>query len=99
VPPITVTGIGLGTLNFKVAEGAAILFLTNMMDIVLGSALVFWAHELHRSREATTGEHTTLNRIIIVLSCLMLLLMLPLGFRLNEQLLKGDSRPMAYPSL
>lgn len=97
VPPITVTGIALGTLNFKVAEGAAILFLTNMVAIILGSALVFWAHGLHISREATVGGHTNLNRIIIALSCLMFLLMLPLGFRLNEQLLKGDSRPMAYP--
>jgi uncharacterized hydrophobic protein (TIGR00271 family) len=97
VPPITVTGIALGTLNFTVAEGAAILFLTNMVAIILGSALVFWAHGLHLSREATTGEHTGLNRIIIALSCLMFLLMLPLGFRLNAQLLKGDSRPMAYP--
>lgn len=97
VPPITVTGIALGTLNFKVAEGASILFLTNMVAIVLGSALVFWAHGLHLSRDATPEGHTSLNRIIIALSCLLFLLMLPLGFRLNEQLLKGDSRPMAYP--
>lgn len=39
----------------------------------------------------------SLNRIIIGLALLMFLLMMPLGFRLNEQLLKGDSRPMAYP--
>lgn len=97
VPPITVTGIALGNLNYAVAEGAGILFLTNMVAIILGSALVFWGHGLHLSREATIGGHTILNRIIIALACLMLLLMLPLGYRLDEQLKKGDSRPLAFP--
>jgi uncharacterized hydrophobic protein (TIGR00271 family) len=97
VPPITVTGIALGNLDFTVAEGAGILFLTNMVAIVLGSAFVFWAHGIHLSREATKGKHTGLNRIIITLSCLLFLLMLPLGYRLNDQLTQGDNRPLAFP--
>jgi len=97
VPPITVTGIALGNLNFAVVEGAGILFLTNMVAIILGSAFVFWGHGLHLSREATVGGHAGLNRIIIALTCLLFFLMLPLGYRLDEQLSKGDTRPLAYP--
>jgi uncharacterized hydrophobic protein (TIGR00271 family) len=97
VPPVTVTGIALGGMNFIVAEGSAILFLTNMVTIVLGSALVFWCHGLHKSRVATVGGHRALNRAIILLVCVMLMLTLPLGFRLNEQLAMGDDRPLAYP--
>jgi len=97
VPPLTVTGIAIGNLDWLVAEGAAILFLTNMVAIVLGSALVFWGHGLHVSREASVGSHLGLNRIIIMLACLMLLLTLPLGFRFSEQLAQGDTRPLAYP--
>jgi uncharacterized hydrophobic protein (TIGR00271 family) len=97
VPPITVTGIALGNLNYIVAEGAGILFITNMVAIILGSAFVFWAHGLHLSREATVGGHASLNRILMALTCLMLLLMLPLGYRLNQQLTKGDDRPLAFP--
>lgn len=97
VPPITVTGIAIGNLNYIVAEGAGILFLTNMVAIILGSALVFWGHGLHRSRDTTIGDHTSLNRIIIALICLMFLLMLPLGYRLDRQLTQGDTRPLAFP--
>ena len=97
VPPVTVTGIALGNLDFIVAEGSAILFLTNMVAIVLGSALVFWCHGLHTSRVATVSGHRALNRTIILLVCVMLMLTLPLGFRLADQLATGDDRPLAYP--
>ena len=97
VPPITVTGIALGNLNYTVAEGSLILYLTNMVAIILGSAIVFWIHGLHLSRSTTLGAHTNINRIIIVLSCFLIFLFLPLGLNLNEQLIKGDERPLAHP--
>ncbi|WP_354625000.1 TIGR00341 family protein [Psychromonas sp. MME2] len=41
VPPLAVTGIGLGWLNFNVAWGALLLFFTNLAGIVLAAALTF----------------------------------------------------------
>lgn len=41
VPPLAVTGIGLGWLDFYVAWGAFLLFLTNLAGIVLAAALTF----------------------------------------------------------
>jgi uncharacterized hydrophobic protein (TIGR00271 family) len=43
VPPLAVTGIGLGWLDFHVAWGALLLFLTNLAGIVLAAALTFLA--------------------------------------------------------
>ncbi|WP_413698944.1 DUF389 domain-containing protein [Psychromonas sp. KJ10-10] len=41
VPPLAVTGIGLGWLDIHVAWGALLLFLTNLAGIVLAGALTF----------------------------------------------------------
>jgi len=43
VPPLAVTGIGLGWLDFHVAWGALLLFLTNFAGIVLAASLTFLA--------------------------------------------------------
>lgn len=43
VPPLAVTGIGLGWLDWHVAWGALLLFLTNLAGIVLAAALTFLA--------------------------------------------------------
>lgn len=41
VPPLAVTGIGLGWLDLNVAWGALLLFLTNLAGIVLAASLTF----------------------------------------------------------
>lgn len=43
VPPLAVTGIGLGWLDWHVARGASLLFLTNLAGIVFAAALTFLA--------------------------------------------------------
>ena len=44
VPPIATTGIALSFGEFYVAKGAAVLFGTNVVTIVLGAALTFFSH-------------------------------------------------------
>ena len=41
VPPLAVTGIGIGWLDMHVAWGALLLFLTNLAGIVFAAALTF----------------------------------------------------------
>ncbi len=41
VPPLAVTGIGIGWLDWAVFSGALLLFLTNLAGIVLAAALTF----------------------------------------------------------
>lgn len=43
VPPLSVTGIGIGWLDSHVAWGALLLFLTNLAGIVFAAALTFLA--------------------------------------------------------
>ena len=43
VPPIATSGLMLSVLQFKLSLGAFLLFFTNIVAIVLGTACAFWA--------------------------------------------------------
>jgi len=43
VPPIATSGMAFAIGNWVLCGGALLLFLTNIVFIVLGTALVFWA--------------------------------------------------------
>ncbi|QEG21171.1 TIGR00341 family protein [Mariniblastus fucicola] len=43
IPPIATSGMSLASGNFPLCIGALLLFLTNVVFIVLGTAVVFWS--------------------------------------------------------
>ena len=43
VPPIATSGMAFSLFNFELCVGALLLFLTNVVFIVLGTAIVFWS--------------------------------------------------------
>ena len=55
VPPLAVTGIGIGWLDSHVAWGALLLFLTNLAGIVFAAALTFLALGYAPFRRAKKG--------------------------------------------
>jgi len=80
VPPLAVTGIGLGWLDFHVAWGALLLFLTNLAGIVLAAALTFLALGFAPFTRAKKG--------LIIAFIGVLLVSIPLGFsfmRLSDE--------------
>jgi len=96
VPPLAACGIALGAGEWAAAEGTGILFLTNLVAIVLGSAAVFWLHGLHILRGE--GQWSVMMvRIITGLVLAAVILTAPLGYQLAEQLAEGQVRPIAYP--
>lgn len=52
VPPVATVGVSLAHGRLAIAEGAALLFATNLVAIVLGSALAFQAVGVRVQREA-----------------------------------------------
>jgi len=97
VPPLSACAISLGSGQWRVAEGAAILYITNLVAIVLGSALVFYSHGLQVSRLASGGSQRFMTRAAITLVCLLVLLAAPLGYRLEEQRRTSVFQPLAHP--
>ena len=58
VPPIATSGMALTMGNFVLAIGALLLFLTNIVAIVLGTAVTFWAVGINtRLVKRTDGSH------------------------------------------
>lgn len=66
VPPLAVTGMGLGWLDWHVFSGAFLLFLTNLAGIVLAAALTFLALGYSPFRRARRGLLLSLVLVILV---------------------------------
>ncbi len=61
VPPLCVSGYGFGTAMWPVAAGAALLFLTNLVAIVVVGTVIFVAAGFNRV-EVTTLEREELDK-------------------------------------
>lgn len=66
VPPLAVTGMGLGWLDWHVFSGAFLLFLTNLAGIVLAAALTFLALGYSPFSRARRGLLLSLVLVIMV---------------------------------
>ena len=84
VPPIATTGICLVLGKFSVAQGAALLFGTNVVAIVLGAAFNFYLAGI-RGRKKTDGGVWS-SRFLIVLTLVMAGLLVPLTSVLIERI-------------
>ncbi|MFT5906142.1 MAG: putative hydrophobic protein (TIGR00271 family) [Cryomorphaceae bacterium] len=83
VPPIATTGICLVLGKFSVAQGAALLFGTNVVAIVVGAAFNFYLAGI-RGRKKDSGELWS-RRFLIALTLVMAGLIVPLTSVLIER--------------
>ena len=84
VPPIATTGICLVVGEFAVAQGAALLFGTNVVAIVLGAAFNFYLAGIRGRKKAEGGIWS--QRFLIVLTLVMAGLLVPLTSVLIERI-------------
>lgn len=66
VPPLAVTGIGLGWLNVHVTWGALLLFLTNLAGIIFAASLTFIVLGFAPFTRAKKGLSIALVAVILV---------------------------------
>lgn len=92
VPPLSTVGIALTHAEWDIACGAAILFITNLVAIILGAASIYRCLDIHGSRMGI-GLPLWVRRIVILLILLSVILAFPLGGRLAQQLREGQTRP------
>jgi len=96
VPPLATVGISLAEGAWKVSEGAAILFATNLVAIILGAAFIYHRLGIQGSR-LRKGLPLWGRRTVLFLSLLAVILTAPLGYRLAHQLREGQARPYTLP--
>jgi uncharacterized hydrophobic protein (TIGR00271 family) len=96
VPPLATVGIAFAEFRWDIVEGAAILFVTNLVAIILGAAGVYRLLGIQGSR---LGMRLPLwvRRTVMLLILLSVALTAPLGYKLADQLLEGQTRPYTLP--
>jgi uncharacterized membrane protein len=61
VPPIATSGMALTMGDFELAGGALLLFFTNIVAIVLGTTMTFWAVGIN-TRLVKSSDGQTMRR-------------------------------------
>ncbi len=91
VPPLSAVGIGLAHADLRTAFGAAVLFLTNIVAIILGAALVFRVLGIG-GESLGVGRRLWVRRTLLALSLASVLLVLPLWQMSTSTMAVGQSR-------
>nr|WP_246525752.1 TIGR00341 family protein [Geomobilimonas luticola] len=86
IPPLSVTGYGLGTGQLTLAMGGFLLFFTNFVAIVLTSDLVFFTLGF-RTSHLETVQYSPRKRLMIIAG-LLTLISIPLAYTLVADLTK-----------
>lgn len=83
IPPLSVTGFGIGNGYFAIASGAFFLFFTNFVAIVLSTCLVFYLYGF-RPGLKDDEDARKLKRRLVLLSSVLLLISAPLVYTLSK---------------
>ena len=78
VPPIATAGLAARLGQYQLALGAALLFFTNIVAIVLGTAASFWAVGVRGSHQHGSFGRWALGRCLAVLLVTLLLAVSPM---------------------
>lgn len=96
VPPLAVVGLAAASGKFALSGYSAALFLTNVVAIILGAGLVFRLVGVQGAlRDSTAPLWAQRARIGLILATVVLII--PLGNRLQTQLDQGQIRAASYP--
>lgn len=96
VPPLAVVGVAFAAGYPVIAGNAAILLVTNLVAIVLGTGLVFRMLGV-RAPKAEEGSPPWARRAVILLVMGAMLLTAPLFLNMLEEKQRGQDRPLSYP--
>jgi uncharacterized hydrophobic protein (TIGR00271 family) len=96
LPPLAVVGIGLTNDEMIIAGNATILFVTNLVAIILGAALIFRLLGMHVSI-SEAEKSRWVRRATMSFALLAVILAAPLLVNMLEKGRAGQVRPAIYP--
>ena len=91
IPPLSVTGFGLGTLNLRIALGGFFLFFTNFVTIIICTCMVFYVYGF-RPGMVTDMDRAGTKRRLLVLLGILFLISLPLLYTLHRTIAEARLR-------
>lgn len=96
VPPLCSAGISLSYGEYHNGIGAAALFATNLVAIVLGAAITFRLLGV-TTTVADREQRRWVYRILTAIGLILILLAYPLQLKLNQRIDEGQAQPRNYP--
>lgn len=84
MPPLCTVGIGLGLGDSKVAVGALLLYLSNLLGISLAASFVFWRLRIHPMTESVDDVGARARRNVVLTAILLIAVALPLAFFMGQ---------------
>jgi uncharacterized hydrophobic protein (TIGR00271 family) len=85
IPPLSVTGFGLGIGNYSIFAGGLFLFFTNFVAIIISTCIVFY---LYGFKPAATSEQdiSQLKKRAAALALLLFIISIPLVYTLYHSI-------------
>lgn len=85
IPPLSVTGFGLGTGSYSIALGGFFLFFTNFVAIIIATCAVFYFYGFKPST-ITDADVAYLKKRVILLAVILFVISIPLIYTLHESI-------------
>lgn len=96
VPPLCSVGISIAYQNYDNAQGAVLLFVTNVVAIIIGAAITFRLLGV-MPRKINDLQRQWVFRMACGLMVFVLLLVYPLHRALERSIERGKPQPRTYP--
>jgi uncharacterized membrane protein len=96
VPPLCSAGLSLAYADMTNAQGAALLFVTNFLAIVLAAAFTFRLIGI-TAEHAGFRQKLWVFRVVGILGIGAILVCVPLQLKLLESLVETKPQPRAFP--
>lgn len=85
IPPLSVTGFGLGIGSFSIALGGFFLFFTNFVAIIIATCAVFYFYGFKPSM-ITEADVSHLKKRVTILAVVLFVISIPLIYTLNKSI-------------
>lgn len=96
VPPLCSAGLAFAYASLSLAKGAALLFSTNFVAIVIAAALTFRVMGITAAK-AQSRQRLWVFRVAAALGVAIILFLIPLQRALNRSLVEAKPQPATYP--
>ncbi len=96
VPPLCSIGISMAYGNFGNAQGAGVLFVTNLVAIIIGAAATFRLLGVSPQRKDLI-QRQWVFRMVFVLALAVIVLAFPLEHALQRSIDRGKPQPRTFP--
>ncbi|MEK7845470.1 MAG: TIGR00341 family protein, partial [Nitrospinota bacterium] len=85
IPPLSVTGFGIGIANINIALGGFFLFFTNFVAIIISTCIIFYIFGF-RPVMAEGEDTSSIKKRAVVLIGILLIISIPLFYTLKKSI-------------